>query len=81
PLWEELATTEGRGTLRAHVELAIYYEHHVRDFARAARVVERAFAHVNGTLDPWDRAGATAWRSALEHRKSRLQRRLATPPA
>ncbi len=80
PLWMELATVGGRGALRAHVELAIYYEHHVRDFARAARVVERALANVNETLAPWDRAGAAEWRSELQHRKSRLQRRLVTSP-
>lgn len=78
PLWEELATTGGRGGLRAHVELAIYYEHHVRDFARAAGVVEQALANVNGTVAPWDRDGAAAWRTALEHRRSRIQRRLAS---
>jgi uncharacterized protein YprB with RNaseH-like and TPR domain len=76
PHWEELATAGGKGALQAHVELAIYYEHHVRDFTRAAGVVERALANVHQTVAPWDRAGAAAWRSALDHRRSRLQRRL-----
>jgi uncharacterized protein YprB with RNaseH-like and TPR domain len=77
PLWEELATGGDRGGLRAHVELAVYYEHHVRDLARAAEVVERALLSVSDTVAPWDRQGAATWRSALGHRMSRIQRRLA----
>jgi hypothetical protein len=76
PHWEELATAGGRGALQAHVELAIYYEHHVRDFTRAAGVVEQALANVHRTVAPWDRASAATWRSALDHRRSRLQRRM-----
>jgi uncharacterized protein YprB with RNaseH-like and TPR domain len=76
PLWEELAENGGRGGLRAHVELAIYYEHHVRDLSLAISVVDRALATVSQAIAPWDQATETVWRSTLEHRKSRLERRI-----
>ena len=76
PHWAELAASGGRGGLRAYVELAIYYEHHVRDLALATSVVERALASVSQAIAPWDQAAAGVWRSALQHRKSRLERRI-----
>lgn len=76
PHWAELAASGGRGGLRAHVELAIYYEHHVRDLALATSVVERALASVSQAIAPWNQAAAGVWRSALQHRKSRLERRI-----
>ena len=81
PLWSELANVAGQGGLRAHVELAIYYEHHVRDFARAAEVVEQALASVTATVAPWDRAAAAAWRASLQHRGARIERRLVASTA
>lgn len=44
PLWWELASTPGLWSLHAHEELAKFYEHRQRDFARASDVVERALA-------------------------------------
>jgi tetratricopeptide (TPR) repeat protein len=67
PLWLELA--ERRRSLRAHEELAVYYEHQRRDVARAAAATERALHIATGL------SGSHARLAALQRRHARLQRK------
>ena len=87
PLWRELASEAGPRALRSHVELAIYYEHHLRDFARASAVVERALAAVEQAFLAHEAHRAERWRAQLLHRRRRLRskqeraRGASAPPA
>jgi hypothetical protein len=77
PLWQELAARRGTGALRSLVELAMYYEHRVRDLGRAAATVQSALALVEeriGRAEP-DRAARS--RAALLHRARRIEGRQA----
>ncbi|MPZ98730.1 MAG: hypothetical protein GEU80_05200 [Dehalococcoidia bacterium] len=76
PLWWQVAERPGHGRLRAHVELAIYYEHHARDLGRAAEVVAAALDHVERALSRDDPAGAHRWRTALLWRGARVHSKL-----
>lgn len=67
PLWRELA--ERRGSLPAHVELAIYYEHHARDVGRAAAATERALGIASALVHGSARVEALAVRRARLRRK------------
>ncbi len=80
-IWEELIARETT-LIFPYVELAKHYEHHTREYAQAAALVERA---LRLCADPWVRA--TAPRSTyadLERRRARLQQKIsrhAPPPA
>ncbi|GEM_PF-5872321 len=67
-LWEQAA---GQGHVYAHVELAKYYEHHLRDFAVALEWTRKAVERV-GVLDI-PRCEYNHWMQELEHRRERLQ--------
>lgn len=71
PLWHELAVAPSPWSLRAHEELAKFYEHHAHDFTEAARLTSRA-------LDALDRPGREddRWRPAFRHRLQRLTSRM-----
>lgn len=74
PLWLELARSPlARAALRreATEALAIHYEHRARDLQSAHRWVERARALPLGSRR----------REQLEHRRARLERKLAARPA
>lgn len=78
-LYEE-ALTQGAGlSLRPYVELAKYYEHRVRDLARARAYTRAALALLDRS--PLRRTAAAAAgggaQAALRHRLARLTRRLA----
>ncbi|HET6692588.1 MAG TPA: hypothetical protein VFG74_17165, partial [Miltoncostaeaceae bacterium] len=79
PLWRELAACPGPGALRAHVELAMYYEHHARDLPSAASVVEAALRHLESGMGRHDPGGAARWRSALLWRRARVHSKLERP--
>jgi len=69
-LWEKAA---GLQHLDAHIELAKYYEHHLRDYPEAARWVQDAIALV-------ERSSFTAyehnyWLKELKYRLDRLNRK------
>ncbi len=71
--WWEQAAAEGH--IYAHVELAKYYEHRQKDYAKALRWTRAALAHVNETdFPPYARQ---YWLEELEHRASRLERKYA----
>ena len=61
-------TLDEMGSLNGAIEHAKLLEHHLRDFKRAAKVVERAI----------EGAGAGAFHAALVHRLGRLHRKLST---
>ena len=75
PLWLALAARATVGTgvaaLRPLLELAIYYERHLRDAARALAVVERALLHAEA-MARFDPAAAERWREQLRHRQRRV---------
>jgi uncharacterized protein len=77
PLWQELAARRGTGALRSHVELAMYYEHRMRDLARAAATVREALALVEERIGRAEPARAASWRTALQHRARRIEGRQA----
>ncbi len=72
PLWEELAGARDQGALRALVELAMYEEHQIRDFARASTIVERALSLVDAAFPASEEHRAAPWRERLLHRQARL---------
>ena len=61
----------GAAVLRPLVELAIYYERHLRDAARALEVVERAL-RVVAAMTRFDERAAERWRERLLHRQRRV---------
>jgi uncharacterized protein YprB with RNaseH-like and TPR domain len=77
PLWREVATQGRHGVLAAWVELAKYYEHERREFARALEATEAALAHVERTLARYDATAAERQRAALVHRRERVHSRAA----
>ena len=74
PLWLAAAAQPGAAALRPLTELAIYYERHLRDHARALEVVERALGIVEG-MARVDAALAGRWRDRLLHRHRRVHSR------
>ncbi|MBU1879312.1 MAG: ribonuclease H-like domain-containing protein, partial [Chloroflexi bacterium] len=79
--WEEALTiwqvvvVEDHTTIYAHVEIAKYYEHRVRDPDTAAHYTRQALDRVTATGFPATRAECRALRDELEHRLRRLERK------
>jgi uncharacterized protein YprB with RNaseH-like and TPR domain len=67
-LWRQAA---GSGQVYAHVELAKYYEHHVRDYHEAVSWTQTCIALVKSPGFP--RQAGQRWLADLEHRLTRLQ--------
>jgi len=75
PLWEKMLA-EGGGGCFPYVELAKYYEHRVRDYRRAAELVDRALhalevEELHG--NPWE---VVELRQELVHRRRRLHAKM-----
>lgn len=70
-LWQQAAA--GR-QIDAHVELAKFYEHTARDYDAAMHWTQAALALLDAPNYP--RLERRRWRSDLEHRLARLQRKL-----
>lgn len=81
-LWEELSSEHRSGlaeSMEAAIELAIHYEHRVRDPERAAKIMRAALATLSGhsnTVHTHTR-GFRNLRTRLEHRLDRLDRKSA----
>jgi uncharacterized protein YprB with RNaseH-like and TPR domain len=69
--WREAA--DG-GQIYAHVELAKFYEHRMRDYEAAAQWTQAALERVNAPEFP--RQARREWSADLEHRLARLRRKL-----
>ena len=69
--WHEAA---GSGQIYAHVELAKFYEHRLRDYDMAAQWTRAALERVNAPDFP--RHARRQWLADLEHRLGRLHRKL-----
>ncbi len=67
-LWQKAAA---EGHVYAHVELAKYYEHHLRDYAEALKWTKSAEGLVSSLDIP--RYEYHHWMEELDHRKTRLQ--------
>jgi len=74
-LWQQAAAEK---QLYAHVELAKFYEHQARDLRQAAHWTQSALTIIGHPNCP--RSARRQWRSALEHRLARLQRKLNRRP-
>ena len=71
PLWEKLADLHH---IEAHVELAKYYEHRLRDYPEAARWTQGAITHVlSSNLSGYER---NQWLDKLEYRLERITRKI-----
>ena len=69
-LWEEAAA---KGHIYAHIELAKYYEHKLRDAATSLQWTNAARKEVEQTdLPPYIRKH---WLQEIDHRLARLQRK------
>lgn len=80
-LWRELAGRPAAASLRARIELAMYYEHHRRKFALADCEVGAAMEIVDGTLARNGDPTAARWRESLAHRRARIRARAARAAA
>jgi len=67
-LWQKAAAN---GHVYAHIELAKYYEHHLRDYAEALKWTKSAEKLVSSLDIP--HYEHRHWKEELEHRKKRLQ--------
>lgn len=77
-IWEELIARETT-LIFPYVELAKHYEHHTREYAEAAALVDRALTLCR---DPWVRAAAPRNTvPELERRRARLTKKLARDAA
>jgi uncharacterized protein YprB with RNaseH-like and TPR domain len=72
-LWEQAAENN---QIYAHVELAKYYEHRLRDYPQALVWTRRALEIVRGPNFP--RYLSMEWTAGLEHRQARLEKKLST---
>jgi len=70
-LWRQAA---GGGQVYAHVELAKYYEHRMRDYGEAAGWTQAAVALIEASSFP--RHARRRWLAELEHRLARLRRKM-----
>jgi uncharacterized protein len=70
-LWKIAA--EGK-QLYAHVELAKYLEHQLKDYKEAYRWTQEALLHIASPLFP--SSARQSWQPELEHRLARLERKL-----
>jgi uncharacterized protein YprB with RNaseH-like and TPR domain len=70
-LWEQAAHYQH---IQSHIELAKFFEHHLRDYAEAARWTQTALELLEAPgFTPYERM---QWRADLLHRLERLQRKL-----
>jgi uncharacterized protein YprB with RNaseH-like and TPR domain len=75
-VWHTLIGGDTPFSLRAHEELAKYYEHRKRDYRQALSLVERAILHLVSDL-PWPGGQTKQTRlDALEYRKARLEKKI-----
>jgi uncharacterized protein YprB with RNaseH-like and TPR domain len=75
-VWHTLIGGDLPFSLRAHVELAKYYEHKKREYRRALSLVEIAISHLASDL-PWsDQKAKQSRLDALEYRRARLEKRI-----
>ena len=75
-LWQNLAGEEFPFSLLAHEELAKHWEHKRKDYGRALFFVEKAMAHLTHDHSPDFASRRERMLNSLEHRKSRLKRRI-----
>ena len=76
-LWEELAE-DNDAAPEAYEHLAIYYEHHARDFRRAALLTREALVKLRTAADTRHISQATyrQWHARFQHRLNRLAAKL-----
>jgi uncharacterized protein YprB with RNaseH-like and TPR domain len=75
-IWHTLIGGDASFCLRAHEELAKYYEHKKRDYRQALSLVERAISRLVSDLS-WSGEQAKQSRlDALEYRKARLEKKI-----
>jgi TPR repeat protein len=67
-LWQKAAA---EGHVYAHIELAKYYEHHLRDYPEALNWTQKAERLVSSLDIP--RYEYRHWMEELDHRKKRLR--------
>jgi hypothetical protein len=74
-IWEGLTQKDRTFSFSAHEELAKYYEHRKKDYAKALSIVERAISQLNA--DPTLHPAAVRSRrlDSLKYRKARLERK------
>jgi hypothetical protein len=65
-LWTKIIHLESRYAVEAYEELAIHYEHRVRDAGKALEFAEAAFHHLQEISGPPSR------QQRLSHRRERL---------
>jgi uncharacterized protein len=70
-LWEQAAQSEH---LYAHVELAKYFEHHLREYSKALTWTRRALIILSSPKVP--RYLLMEWAAGLEHRQARLEKKI-----
>jgi len=72
--WEQ-ALTEGKFRIETYEELAKFYEHRVRDFARAEQLVQQALTNLEFLEQVNHQSDYTDHRKNLIHRLQRIQRK------
>jgi hypothetical protein len=75
-IWQNLTKEEFPFSLLAHEELAKYCEHKRKDYFKALSFVERALDQLNSDLSPEFASRHQRKLGSLEHRKSRLERKI-----
>jgi len=75
--WEQLLAT-GKFRIEAYEELAKYYEHRLRDYARADQIVQQALTNLEILEQIQHNSFHADWRNNLTHRRQRIQRKKAS---
>jgi hypothetical protein len=75
-IWQNLIGEEFPFSLLAHEESAKHWEHKRKDYGRALFFVERAMAHLTRDHSPDFASRRERILNSLEHRKSRLERKI-----
>jgi uncharacterized protein len=74
-LWEEIIRRRSRYLIEAYEELAIHYEHRLRDARKALELAEAAVQLLH------DNSGSPSHLKRFSHRRERLQRKSVQPTA
>jgi uncharacterized protein YprB with RNaseH-like and TPR domain len=75
-IWQNLTGEEPPFSLLAHEELAKHWEHRIKDYGKALSLVERAMARLTSDRSPESASKRERMLNSLEHRKSRLRRKI-----
>jgi tetratricopeptide (TPR) repeat protein len=75
-IWQNAVEGSFLSPLRAHEELAKYYEHKKKDYHLALSFVDKAISHLNCDLAFSTQSALSGRLASFEYRRSRLEKKI-----